>query len=74
MTYEQGGHSRGGLAVQTATGDTLTLADRIAHHFTTGMSTIENSFQKRRSTDQRSSTLTSGIILKKVRGPTKRMS
>ncbi len=41
MTYEQGGHSRGGLAVLTASGDTLTLADRIAHHFTTGMSTIE---------------------------------
>jgi hypothetical protein len=41
MTYEQGGHSRGGLAVQTEDGDTLTLADRAWHHFTTGMSTIE---------------------------------
>lgn len=41
MTYEQGGHSRGGLAVVTKDGDTLTLADRALHHFTTGMSTIE---------------------------------
>jgi hypothetical protein len=41
MTYEQGGHSRGGLAVQTEDGDTLTLVDRVAHHHTTGMSTVE---------------------------------
>jgi hypothetical protein len=40
MTYEQGG-IRAGLAVITADGDTLTLADRIAHHHTTGLSTIE---------------------------------
>ena len=41
MTYEQAGHSRGGLAVVTNDGDTLTLKDRIAHHFTSSMSTIE---------------------------------
>ncbi|WP_422008346.1 M14 family metallopeptidase [Roseivirga pacifica] len=41
MTYEQGGHSMGGVAVETEEGDTLTLADRIAHHHTTGMSTVE---------------------------------
>lgn len=41
MTYEQGGGPAGGLAALTASGDTLTLADRIAHHYTTGMSTIE---------------------------------
>jgi hypothetical protein len=41
MTYEQAGHSVGGLAVALEDGDTLTLADRIAHHFTTSMSTIE---------------------------------
>lgn len=40
MTYEQGG-IRAGLAVVTADGDTLTLKDRIAHHFTTSMATIE---------------------------------
>jgi len=45
MTFEQGGHSRGGLAVITADEDTLTLADRLEHHFTTGMSTIEVSSQ-----------------------------
>lgn len=41
MTFEQGGHSRGGAAVITGDGDTLTLLDRLTHHFTTGMSTIE---------------------------------
>ncbi|HEY8782715.1 MAG TPA: M14 family metallopeptidase [Mucilaginibacter sp.] len=40
MTYEQGGISAG-LAVVTRTGDTLTLADRIAHHHSTSLSTIE---------------------------------
>ena len=41
MTYEQGGSGRAGLAVINAEGDTLTLKDRIEHHFTTGLSTIE---------------------------------
>lgn len=41
MTYEQAGHSRGGLAVETEDGDTLTLNDRLTHHYTTGLSTIE---------------------------------
>ena len=41
MTYEQAGHTYGAVAVETNEGDTLTLKDRIAHHFTTGMSTIE---------------------------------
>ena len=41
MTYEQAGHSRGGAAVITDAGDTLTLWDRLYHHFTTGISTIE---------------------------------
>lgn len=41
MTFEQGGSHRAGLAVITDAGDTLTLKDRIAHHYTTGMSTIE---------------------------------
>ncbi|HVW95742.1 MAG TPA: M14 family metallopeptidase [Mucilaginibacter sp.] len=40
MTYEQGGISAG-LAVITRTGDTLTLADRIAHHHATGLATVE---------------------------------
>ncbi|HVI43767.1 MAG TPA: M14 family metallopeptidase, partial [Chitinophaga sp.] len=41
MTYEQGGSGRAGVAVLKQDGDTLTLTDRIAHHFTTSMSTIE---------------------------------
>lgn len=41
MTFEQGGLSRASTAVITNTGDTLTLKDRIAHHFTTSMSTLE---------------------------------
>lgn len=41
MTYEQGGHSRAGLAVINENGDTLTLKDRIQHHVATAMSTIE---------------------------------
>ncbi|MBK6380846.1 MAG: zinc carboxypeptidase [Chitinophagaceae bacterium] len=47
MTYEQAGHSQGGLAVVTNDGDTLSLKDRIAHHFTTSMSTIEIASQNR---------------------------
>ncbi|NNE69121.1 MAG: zinc carboxypeptidase [Rhodothermales bacterium] len=41
MTYEQGGSGRAGLAIRTAEGDTLTLGDRIEHHHTTGLSTVE---------------------------------
>ncbi|HUH47159.1 MAG TPA: M14 family metallopeptidase, partial [Arenibacter sp.] len=41
MTYEQGGSGRAGLAIKTGIGDTLTLKDRIAHHLTTGLSTVE---------------------------------
>jgi hypothetical protein len=41
MTYEQGGNSRGGVAINLNNGDTLTLVDRIEHHFATSLSTIE---------------------------------
>lgn len=41
MTYEQAGHSRAGLGIIKQEGDTLTLLDRISHHYTTGISTIE---------------------------------
>ncbi len=41
MTYEQAGHGRAGLGIIKQEGDTLTLTDRIAHHYTTGLSTIE---------------------------------
>ena len=41
MTYEQAGHSFSGRAVKMENGDTLTLQDRIDHHYTTSISTIE---------------------------------
>ena len=41
MTYEQGGSGRAGLGILTEEKDILTLKDRIEHHFTTGLSTIE---------------------------------
>lgn len=41
MTYEQGGHSRAGRAISLPNGDTLTLYDRVAHHKTTALSTVE---------------------------------
>jgi Zinc carboxypeptidase len=40
MTYEQGGLGRG-LAIVNRDGDTLTLKDRLTHHYTTGISTVE---------------------------------
>jgi Zinc carboxypeptidase len=40
MTYEQGGIGAG-RAVMTESGDTLMLQDRVEHHFTTSLSTIE---------------------------------
>ncbi len=41
MTYEQGGNGSAGTAVLKADGDTLTLYDRLIHHYTTGLSTVE---------------------------------
>lgn len=41
MTFEQGGSGAAGLGVKTKEGDELTLKDRISHHLTTGLSTIE---------------------------------
>ncbi len=40
MTYEQGGIGAG-RAMQTESGVILTLKDRVAHHLTTGLSTVE---------------------------------
>ncbi len=53
MTYEQAGHSRAGLGVITAEGDTLTLTDRLTHHTTTGLSTVEiTALNKERVVDE----------------------
>ena len=41
MTYEQAGHSRAGLGVLNDEGEVLTLVDRLMHHTTSGLSTVE---------------------------------
>lgn len=41
MTYEQGGGGRAGRAINMDNGEVLTLHDRIKHHYTTALSTIE---------------------------------
>lgn len=41
MTYEQAGHSMAGRAIEMSNGKILTLRDRIDHHTTTSLSTIE---------------------------------
>ena len=42
MTYEQGGSGRAGLAIQKADGDTLTLRQRIDHHYGASIATLES--------------------------------
>ncbi len=41
MTYEKGGGGLAGLAGMMQNGDTVTLYDRLLHHHTTGLSTVE---------------------------------
>ncbi|WP_417860733.1 M14 family metallopeptidase [Winogradskyella sediminis] len=41
MTYEQGGHGMAGLGILNDEGIVLTLIDRLTHHTTTGLSTVE---------------------------------
>jgi hypothetical protein len=41
MTYEQGGGGIAGLGIKTDEGYVLTLVDRVAHHVTTGLATVE---------------------------------
>ncbi|MFD2565824.1 M14 family metallopeptidase [Pseudotenacibaculum haliotis] len=41
MTYEQAGHGMSGLGIETDHGYELTLIDRVKHHTTTGLSTVE---------------------------------
>lgn len=45
FTYEQGGSGSAGLALKITTGDTLRLTNRIAHHYTTSLSTIESAYK-----------------------------
>jgi len=41
MTYEQAGGGRAGLGITKSDGEVLTLWDRLIHHTTTGISTVE---------------------------------
>jgi len=41
MTYEQGGHGIAGLGILNDEGHVLTLVERLTHHTTTGLSTVE---------------------------------
>jgi hypothetical protein len=41
MTYEQGGHGRAGLGILNDEGHVLTLVERLTHHTTAGLSTVE---------------------------------
>ncbi len=47
FTYEQGGSGRASVAVTQETGQVLTLKQRLNHHRTTGISTIETAYNFR---------------------------
>ena len=47
MLREQGGHSRGGRAVETEDGYVLTLRQRVFDHYTTSMAALETSVSNR---------------------------
>lgn len=48
MTYEQGGSKQAGLHVHQETGNILSLVDRVEHHFTSSVSTIEATYKNRK--------------------------
>ena len=41
VTYEQGGSGYAGLGIELNNGSILTLKDRVLHHYTVGLSTVE---------------------------------
>lgn len=47
FTFEQGGHGKAGIAYKKIDGDTLTLADRIEHHYVSSISTLEVAYKQR---------------------------
>lgn len=49
MTYEQAGHSSAGLVVKRRDDTLLTLRDRVAHHFTSGIATVRTAVENRES-------------------------
>ncbi|MEQ8765697.1 MAG: M14 family metallopeptidase [Planctomycetota bacterium] len=48
MTYEQAGHSAGGVVIEREDGSLLTLRDRLHHHFIAAMATVETAATGRR--------------------------
>jgi len=48
MTYEMAGGGRGGLALNLADGSVLTLADRVARHVTTSLTTVRTASRNAR--------------------------
>lgn len=48
MTYEMAGGGRAGQALTLSDGSTLTLADRVARHLTTSLSTVSTAARNRR--------------------------
>ncbi|MEX1139227.1 MAG: M14 family metallopeptidase [Bacteroidota bacterium] len=48
MTYEQAGHSMGGVAIRKPSGALLTLEERARNHFLTGMATLSTTLGHRR--------------------------
>jgi hypothetical protein len=47
FTYEQGGSGKAGISVQQKTGNYLQLKDRLEHHFTTSISSIQMAFENK---------------------------
>lgn len=47
MTYEMAGHGRAGSAYRRSDGRVLTLADRLARHFTSSMATVRTAVENR---------------------------
>ena len=45
MTFEQGGSGKAGISVTTSEGDTLTLKERVQHHYVASLATIESTSQ-----------------------------
>jgi hypothetical protein len=52
MTFEQAGHGIAGRAYELENGDTLTLADRIAHHTAAALATVQTASEQAASLDQ----------------------
>ncbi len=47
MTYEMAGHGRAGSSIERPDGELLTLADRLARHYTTSIATLQASIDNR---------------------------